>query len=80
MLLTWTIIGSVNGLLLASYIFSSASPSRALAPNPYTVSVGKATSFPDLMRSAAKAAYYVLRIFAVIGGRGIDLKGAIRSW
>lgn len=27
--------------------------SRALAPKPYTVSVGKLTNFPDLILSAA---------------------------
>ena len=40
----WTIIGSVNGHFLVLYIDKTASTSKALAPKPYTVSVGKATN------------------------------------
>ena len=47
MFATWTIIGLSLGLPFASYICFVAVASRAFAPSPYTVSVGKATSPPE---------------------------------
>ena len=44
---TCTISGSVNGLPFEVNIFVQASASRAFAPKPYTVSVGKLTSPPS---------------------------------
>ena len=49
----WTIIGLSLGLPFASYTLATASASSALAPRPYTVSVGNATSPPLLIISAA---------------------------
>ena len=43
---TCTINGSVNGRLLVEKIDKIASGFRALAPSPYTVSVGNATKYP----------------------------------
>jgi hypothetical protein len=42
----WTIKGLSIGLPLISYIFDIDDGSNALAPNPYTVSVGNATTSP----------------------------------
>jgi hypothetical protein len=42
----WTIKGSLNGLFLARNMLNIASGFLAFAPNPYTVSVGKATNYP----------------------------------
>ena len=49
---TCTISGSHDGRCLATKIFPTASGSRALAPSPYTVSVGNAT-VPPLRRIEA---------------------------
>lgn len=48
-----TITGSLKGLLFVVKIFLTLSGFKALAPNPYTVSVGKATNLPYLIYSAA---------------------------
>ena len=50
---TCTIIGLVAGRPLAAKILATAPASSALAPSPYTVSVGKATNFPARISSAA---------------------------
>ena len=44
----WAMRGLSCGLPLATKIFAIASSLNTLAPNPYTVSVGKATSCPAL--------------------------------
>ena len=53
--LTWIIRGLSCGLPLAIKIFLTASSSNALAPNPYTVSVGKATVPPFLITFPASS-------------------------
>ena len=50
---TWTISGLVRGRPLASKMRATAAESSAFAPNPYTVSVGNATSFPARINAAA---------------------------
>ena len=49
-----TIRGLSWGRPFAAKIFRIASGSQALAPRPYTVSVGKATTSPFLISSAAR--------------------------
>ena len=51
------ISGLSEGLPFAAYIFFAASSSRALAPSPYTVSVGNATRPPSRKISAALSSF-----------------------
>ena len=55
-----TIKGSVKGLSLVKYILLQASSLKILAPNPYTVSVGKATNYP---LTILYAAFHTLSLF-----------------
>ena len=57
LLATWTIKGLSWGLPFAINIFWTPFSSKALAPNPYTVSVGNATIPPDFITSAASFMY-----------------------
>ena len=50
---TWTISGLSPGRPLASKMRRTASPHSALAPRPYTVSVGNPTSPPSRIRRPA---------------------------
>ena len=50
---TWAMTGFHAGRPLAVYTATTASGSSALAPKPYTVSVGNATSFPRRSSAAA---------------------------
>ena len=52
-LATWRIRGLSEGRPLARKMPSTAAGSRPLAPRPYTVSVGKATSPPERMMEPA---------------------------
>mmetsp|Transcript_28355 Transcript_28355/g.90347 ORF Transcript_28355/g.90347 Transcript_28355/m.90347 type:complete len:308 (+) Transcript_28355:141-1064(+) len=52
---TCTIRGSVSGRPLASKMDNTAASSSALAPRPYTVSVGKATMPPERRMEAARS-------------------------
>ena len=52
---TCTIMGLSAGRPFTSYTRRTAASSSAFAPSPYTVSVGKATSFPSRNSAAAAA-------------------------
>ena len=52
---TCTMTGLLNGRPLTSKIRRTARASRALAPRPYTVSVGNATNPPDRSNPAARS-------------------------
>ena len=59
--LMWTISGLSAGRPFAANILSTALPSSAFAPSPYTVSVGKPTTSPARISSAAHS---IARSFA----------------